>query len=102
MVSEIELLKNLEEIRIKTVLQDKGSVFTMFGKANKNQDNSQYKVVKIADVKFSEKDKPNSPIMRIIAGDQRYYLHKNMSRVQDFELLRAIMSPYVRKIECFK
>jgi hypothetical protein len=39
----------------------------MMGK-NKN-DNSQYKVVKISDVRFSEKDKPNSPIIRILAGD---------------------------------
>ncbi len=59
-------------------------------------------MVKISDVKFSEKDKPNSPIIRIIAGDQRYYLHKNMSKVQDFELLKAVMSPHIRKIECFR
>ena len=38
LVSEIDLMKNLEEIRIKTVLQDSGSVFSMFGK-NK-QDNT--------------------------------------------------------------
>jgi hypothetical protein len=59
-------------------------------------------VAKISDVTFSEKDKPNSPIMRIIVGDKRFYLHKNMSRVQDFELLKAVMSPHVSKIESFK
>jgi len=59
-------------------------------------------VAKISDVTFSEKDKPNSPIMRIIVGEKRFYLHKNMSKVQDFELLKAVMSPHVSKIESFK
>ena len=80
-MSEIELLKNCEEIRIRTVLNQRvPSVFNVFGK-KKSEDNEGDIVVKISDVKFSEKDKPNSPIMRIIAGDKRYYLHKNMSKV---------------------
>ena len=72
------------------------SIFSMFNKRDTEV------VAKISDVTFSEKDKPNSPIMRIIVGDKRFYLHKNMSRVQDFELLKAVMSPHVSKIESFK
>jgi hypothetical protein len=99
LVSQIDLLKNCEEIRIRTVLNNR-SVFNLFGK--KNDDSTGDVIVKIADVRFSEKDKPNSPIMRILAGDKRYYIHKNMSTVQDFELLKAVMSENIRKIECFK
>ena len=103
LVSEIELLRNCEEIRIRTVLNQRvPSVFSAFGSSKKQEDNSSDIIVKIADVRFSEKDQPTSPIMRIIAGDKRYYLHKNMSRVQDFELLKAVMSDNIRKIECFK
>jgi hypothetical protein len=40
--------------------------------------------------------------MRIIVGDKRYYMHKHMSRVEDFELLKAVLSPHISKIECFK
>ncbi|TNV81271.1 hypothetical protein FGO68_gene2068 [Halteria grandinella] len=107
LVSEIELLSNLEEIRIKTVLQQRMSFSSLVKRyqiknniEEKIGDGDEY-VVKISDVMFSEKDKPNSPIMRIIAGEKRFYLHKNMSKVQDFELLRAIFSPHVNKIECF-
>ena len=101
-MSEIELLRNCEEIRIRTVLNQRvPSIFNVFGK-KKSEDTTGDIVVKISDVKFSEKDKPNSPIMRIIAGDKRYYLHKNMSKVQDFELLKAVMSDNIKKIECFK
>lgn len=72
------------------------SIFSMFNKRDTEV------VAKISDVTFSEKDKPNSPIMRIIVGEKRFYLHKNMSKVQDFELLKAVMSPHVSKIESFK
>ena len=72
------------------------SIFSMFNKRDTEV------VAKISDVTFSEKDKPNSPIMRIIVGEKRFYLHKNMSKVQDFELLKAVMSPHVSKIENFK
>ena len=101
MVSEIELLKNCEEIRIRTVLNDRvPTVFNLFGK--KSADTTGDVIVKISDVRFSEKDQPNSAIMRIIAGDKRYYIHKNMSKVQDFELLKAVMNEKIKKIECFK
>ena len=103
LVCEIELLKNCEEIRIRTVLNDRvPTVFNLFGKKAAADTTPGDVIVKIADVRFSEKDQPNSPIMRIIAGDKRYYIHKNMSKVQDFELLKAVMSENIKKIECFK
>ncbi len=95
MVSDIELLKNMEEIRIKTILQNKMKIF-----GNKESTSNEV-IAKISEVQFSEKDKPNSPIIRIIVGDKRFYLHKNMSRVQDFELLKAVFSPNVARIKCF-
>jgi len=93
-------MRNMEEIRIRTILNDRTNVFSYFRK--NTPDSTGDVIVKIADVKFSEKDQPNSPIMRIIAGDKRYYIHKNMSLVSDFELLKAVMSPNIKKIECFK
>jgi hypothetical protein len=79
LISDIELLNNCEEIRIRTILNNRKSIFSF----NQSQggDNIGDVIVKIAEVRFSEKDKPNSPIMRIIAGDKRYYIHKNMSKV---------------------
>ena len=59
-------------------------------------------LAKISDIQFSEKDTPNSPIIRILVGDKRFYLHKNMSKVQDFELLKAVLSANVSKIQCLK
>ena len=59
-------------------------------------------MAKIADVKYSEKDDPKSPILRIIVGDKRYFCHKNASLIQDFELLKAILTPGVERIETFK
>ena len=55
LVSEIELLKNCEEIRIRTVLNDRvPTVFNFFGK--KSADTTGDVIVKISDVRFSEKD----------------------------------------------
>ena len=80
LVSEIELLKNGEDIKIKTILNHRSSsIFTLFGMLKESKTSES--IFKIADVRFSEKDQPNSPIMRIIAGDKRYYMHKNMSKV---------------------
>ena len=79
LISEIQLLRNLEEIKIKTILNDRLSIF---GKKSNNSNSTDGEIiVKIADVHFSDKDKPSSPIMRIMAGDKRYYMHKNMSVV---------------------
>lgn len=94
-------MKNLEEIRITTVLQDRMNIFNLF-KIFKRSDDHNEVVAKISDVRFSEKDKPDSPILRIMVGDKKFYLHKNLSRVHDFELLKAVLSPDVNKIECFK
>lgn len=105
LVSEMEILSNLEEVRIKTILQQRMSVFNLRGAKQSGgvaPSSGDELVAKIAEVRYAEKDKPNSPIMRIMVGDKRYYLHKNLSRVQDFELLKAVLSPDVKRIECFK
>jgi hypothetical protein len=90
-------MKNLEEIRIKTILQDK---FSVLGLLQTNKERKDI-IAKIADVHYSEKDDPKSAIMRIIVGDRRYYCHKNAS-MQDFELLKAVLTPSIKKIDCFK
>lgn len=92
-------MKNLEEIRIKTILQERMNIFSLFKKGDHHHNEV---VANISEVRFSDKDTPNSPIMRIMVGDKRFYMHKNLSRVQDFELLKAVLSPDVKKIECFK
>ena len=74
LVSEIELLPNLEEVKIRTIMNDKTNIM------RKPHIKSEI-VAKIADIRYSEKDKPNSPILRIIVGDKRYYCHKNASRI---------------------
>ncbi|CDW86762.1 UNKNOWN [Stylonychia lemnae] len=95
LISEIELLPNLEEVKIRTILNDKVNIF----RSNKIQSEI---TAKISEVKYSEKDKPNSPILRVLVGDTRYYCHKNASKIQDFELLKAILTPNVSRIDYFK
>eukprot|EP00347_Sterkiella_histriomuscorum_P003323 403364726 len=95
LVSEIELLRNLEEVKIRTVLNDKTNAFR-FGRKDTEQ------IIPIRDLRYSEKDKPDSPILRIIVGDKKYFCHKNASLIQDFELLKAILTPNVHKIDVFK
>ena len=97
LVAEIELLKNLEEVRITTVLQSKTNLMSFKGGAQ----GGNSVIAKISDVRYSDKDAPNSAILRIVVGDKRYYCHKNASLVQDFELLKAVLDPKVSKIQCF-
>ena len=63
---------------------------------------SKYFLAKISDVKFSEKNAPNSAIIRIMVGTKRYYCPRNLSYVYDFELLKAILSEGVNKIDYLK
>jgi len=55
-------------------------------------------IVKIGDVEFSEKDKPNSSIVRVKMNGIRYYCHKD-AQFHDVELIRAIFTPEVDRIE---
>lgn len=93
MVEEIHLLKNLEEVKLVTLINPRANIFSFI----KRKKFPKETIIKISDLSFSEKDRPTSPIMRIIAGDMKYYMHKN-SKVQDFELLRAVLTPEVNKI----
>ena len=93
MIEEIQLLNNLEEVRFITLQNTKSNIFALI---RRNQFRKEF-VVKIGDIAYSEKDRAASPIMRIIAGNTRLYLHKN-SKVQDFELLKAVFTPGVNKI----
>jgi len=97
LVKQMELMSSMEEVRITTVLHERNS-FSFLGKSSADTQ----VVAPISDLSFSEKDNPNSAIMRIIVGSKRYYMHKNMSKVQDFELLKAVLSPQVERIEAFK
>jgi hypothetical protein len=75
-------LNNLEEIRIKTAVSN-NIVFGFLGRLNKaiGNDSDVGVIVKISDVKFSEKNQANSAIIRIVIGDKKYYCSRNMSQV---------------------
>lgn len=92
-------MKNLEEVKIKTILKDKSNLFSFLrGSSGPPKEF----IAKISDISFSDKDIPNSPIIRIMIGDKRYYCHKNRSAVHDYDLLKAIFTPGVNKIECLR
>ena len=60
MIQEMELLENLSEVRIKTVLHERN---LLLGRSAETEF-----VAKISDLSFSEKDNPKSAIMRILVG----------------------------------
>ena len=93
MIEEIHLMRNLEEIKIVTLMNPKTNIFSFIRRKTFPKE----VIVKIKDMRFSEKDRAASPIMRIVGNETKYYLHKN-SKVQDFELLRAVFTPGVNKI----
>ena len=84
----------MEEVRIRTILHQTNSLFSYIRFSKQPTE----VVAKIADVSFSEKDKPESPMMRIIVNGQKYYCHKNASLLQDMELLKAVLQPNVHRI----
>ena len=96
LISEIQLLKNLEEVRIKTVVNEKASIFRLFQTKEKKKDI----IAKIADVSFTEQEYHGSPLKRVAVGKTFYYCHKNASKLHDFELLDAVLNPKVTKISC--
>ena len=95
LVSQIELLPTLEHVKITTVLSDRTAPLGFRRKEGPI-------VAHIRSIRYSEKDRPDSSQLRIIVKDKKYFCHKNMSLVQDFELLKAVLTPDVHKIEVFK
>lgn len=59
-------------------------------------------IVDIKDCKFSEKDKPDSAIMRIEIGDVKLFAHRNRTITVNHDLVRAVFTPEVRRIETMR
>ena len=59
-------------------------------------------MVDIADCKFSDKDKPDSTILRIEIGDLKLFAHRNRTISVNQDLVRAVFTPEVRRIETLR
>ena len=66
--------------------------------ANKDQVKTEY-IVDIKDCKFSDKDKADSAILRIEIGDLRLFAHRNRTIAKNDDLVRAVFTPEVERIE---
>lgn len=79
LVDQIELLESKDKLRIRTVYFNmKSNLFAQIRLrfADQTQVRREY-IVDIKDCRFSEKDKPDSPILRIEIGDLKLFAHRN-------------------------
>ena len=60
-------------------------------------------IVDIKDCKFSDKDKPDDQIMRLqIGNDLKLFAHRNRSIYVNQDLLRAVFTPEVERIDTLR
>ena len=104
LVDEIELLENMTQVRIRTVFFNmKANLFAQARllTASKDSVKKEY-IVDIKDCKFSDKDKADSAILRIEIGDLKLFAHRQRTIAQNEDLVRAVFTPEVERIETLK
>lgn len=104
LVDEIELLDNLKQLRIRTIFFNmKANLFAhaRLNFVDRDVVKREY-IVDIKDCKFSDKDKPDSTILRIEIGDLKLFAHRNRTIYVDQDLLRAVFTPEVERIETLR
>uniref|UniRef100_A0A7S3HVX7 Uncharacterized protein n=1 Tax=Favella ehrenbergii TaxID=182087 RepID=A0A7S3HVX7_9SPIT len=104
LVDEIELLDNLKQLRIRTVFFNmRANLFAMARLQFVDQEavKREY-IVDIKDCQFSDKDKPDSTILRIEVGELKLFAHRNRTIYVNSDLLRAVFTPEVHRIETLR
>ena len=103
MVETIELHKDLDQIKLRTILSGVSyNIFAMIRKIGSKAPPTEYNF-KIADARFSEKDEPTSQILRLVMEDNlKFFCHRNRAQYRDPELIGAIFTPQITKLECLK
>ena len=104
LVDEIELLDNMQQLRIRTVFFNmKANLFAQarLQMADKEAVRKEY-VVDIKDCKFSDKDKADSAILRIEIGDLKLFAHRSRTILNNADLVRAVFTPEVHRIETLR
>ena len=94
LVESIELHKDLEQIRLKTILSGFSyNMFAMMRTKGALTPSTEY-VFPIAESRFSEKDEPTSQILRLVmSDDKKFFCHRNRGYYRDPELIGAIFTP---------
>jgi hypothetical protein len=78
------------------------NIFAMIRRIGSNAPSTEYKF-KIADAKFSDKDEPTSQILRLEMEDKlKFFCHRNRAQYRDPELIGAIFTAQITKLECLK
>lgn len=104
LIDEIELLENLTQVRIRTVFFNmRANLFAhaRLAFADKEHVKKEY-VVDIKDCRFSDKDRADSAILRIEIGDLKLFAHRQRTIMQNEDLVRAVFTPEVERIELMK
>ena len=101
LIDEIELLKNLKQIRIRTMVYNSINIFTLarFNLVDKNTVQKEY-VFDIKDCDVSEKHSDDDNyMMRLQIGEKKFFLHRARTVLHNQDLVRAIFTKKVHKIE---
>ena len=72
-----------------------------FAMADRETVRKEY-IVAIKDCQFSEKDKADSSILRIEVGSLKLFAHKQRTIMQNTDLVKAVFTPEVERIETLK
>ena len=104
LVDEIELLDNMNQLRIRTVFFNmKANLFAQARLQLSDQESVKKEyIVDIKDCKFSDKDKPDSAILRIEIGDLKLFAHRSRTILNNQDLVRAVFTPEVQRIETLR
>ena len=102
-MESIELHKDLDKIRVKTILD--GMSYNIFAKLRQKGPKAPKAVYEfpISEVRFSEKDEPASQVLRLVMSDgMKFFCHRNRAQYLDPELIGAIFNQEVKKLDCMK
>lgn len=102
MIDEIQLLRDMEHIRISTVLAN--TRYNLFSHARmaidkRRSDLQKVYVFPIRDCEVSQDDRPDSPLMRISIGNKKFFLHRTRVNMINNDLIRAVFTKEVERIE---
>uniref|UniRef100_A0A7S3FWX1 Uncharacterized protein n=1 Tax=Strombidium rassoulzadegani TaxID=1082188 RepID=A0A7S3FWX1_9SPIT len=103
MVERIELNREKDAVRIHTMLHSQSFNLFALARTRLSMDKAIATVyeVPISEVKFAEKNSEDAQVFRILVGpdELKFFLHKTRTLVRDDELLHAVLSPQVRRVE---
>lgn len=83
LVDKIDLHESLEQIKVKTILSAMSyNIFAILRSYVISTDSSPKPTYTfpLSDVQFSEKDDPDSKVLRLMMGDLKFFCHRNRSQ----------------------